>query len=76
MKTNKDLKIKKGSYSAIADSYVFIPKGSEVEKRIVKSGTEGKQTVYFVRPSAIKDALDRHDATYYGIRVNETDVEI
>ena len=74
MKTNKNLTIKKGAYSALPGSAVFVPCGSPVERRETFNPTQGKRIEYFVRPSAIKDPLDRHDATYYGLRVNAEDV--
>jgi len=74
MKTNKELKIKKGYYSAFPDALVTVPKGSPVQKKETLSGTHGRQIEYFVNPSVFS-GIDKHDAIHYGFRVAKEDIE-
>jgi len=67
MKTNKDLIIKKGLYSCLPGNCFEIPKGSRVKRfdgRYILDDT-----------SVLKYSIDRHDATYYGVDINECDID-
>ena len=64
MVTNKELRIKKGAYSFLDGQIYIVPKGSKVEK------TNGE---YWLSPSCFT-GIDKHDATYYGFRVNKDDI--
>lgn len=76
MKTNKDLKIMKGAYSCLPGACFEVPKGTPVEKKESFNPTQGKFTEYFVRPSFFgHGSLQWHDATHYGCRVSEQDIE-
>lgn len=76
MKTNKDLKIMKGSWSAMPGSYWEVPKGSPVEYRKRSNPTQGSFVEYFVSPSVFPaGSIDRHDAVHYGCRVSEHDIK-
>ncbi len=66
MQTNKDL------MHATRGGLAFsTPKGSRVEPVPNEPG------VYWVSPyTYARDSIERHDATYYGIRVRASDVEV
>lgn len=61
MKTNKDIKIQREHYE------LDIPMGASVEY-------SKKCNCYFLSPSNFT-GMDKHDATYYGFRVKEEDIE-
>lgn len=63
MKTIKEMTIKKGAY-AVLQNEILIPAGSPVQFI---------NNEYFVSPS-IFEGIDKHDATYYGLRVPKENV--
>ena len=68
-RTNKDLKIKKGLYCAIPGCEVDVPKGSLATWIKHCNG-------WYISPNVFqKGSMDQHDATYYGFRVAEEDLE-
>lgn len=53
---------------------VDVPAGSPVEPG--KPGPQDREPFYWVSPSVWpRGSIERHDATYYGVRVTESDIE-